>query len=354
MQTFRRASSSEMTRTLIIGDIHGCIDELKELVDRVGPDRVVSVGDMVDRGPDSPAVWRFFAEREDADAVLGNHEQKCLRWHRGELPPALSQRITRKQHGTEAAWAEACAWFASLPRWIELDDVLVVHGFWQPGLSVEEQHPSVITGTMSGEKRVDRLDRPWYELYDGDKPLVVGHAIYDEANPLVHEDRVFGLDAGCVHGLRLTGLVVPDFQLVSVPARADHWTAVKAEHPDLRFAGVAPVKLEWAAARKLLPILRGNPLGAAKAAELGRLLADADAAAVRLLTQVEAEHAAAEAKLEPGYDGSAYAQAIRGSRIARLLHVRRTQGFTREDLEAKWRRPAGLVAYVESALPTAA
>jgi len=335
---------------LIIGDVHGCYDELRALCDKVAPDRVISVGDMVDRGPASEAVWRFFAESERADAIVGNHEQKCLRWHRRELRPALSQRITRRQHG-EAAWGEACAWFATLPRWIELDDVLIVHGFWEPGRSVEEQHPAVITGTMSGAKRIERLGRPWYELYDGEKPLVVGHAIYDGPRPLVYEDRVFGIDTGCVHGQRLTGLVVPSFELVSVPARTDHWSALKAQHLDLRFVGVEPAKLEWAVARAILPLLLADPQAADRAAALERLLAEADEAAARLLAEVEAQHAAAEAALPAGYDARSYAAAIRGSRIAELLHRRRVRGFGPVELREKWRRPARLVAYVRSVLP---
>lgn len=338
-----------MERTLVIGDIHGCFEELRELLDRVGPDRVVSTGDMVDRGPNSEAVWRLFAEEEHASAIRGNHEQKCVRWHRGELRPALSQRITRKEHG-ETSWAEACAWFETLPRWIELDDALVVHGFWEPGRSVQEQHPTVITGTMSGAKRIERLGRPWYELYDGDKPLVVGHAIYDGANPLVHEDRVFGIDTGCVHGLRLTGLVLPSFELVSVPARADHWSAIRKQHPELRFAGAEPDKLDWETARAMLPVLLADPLAADRAESLAALLEEADLAVERLLAEVEEQHAAAEEALPAGYDARSYAGSIRGSRIADLLHRRRKLGFGEAELQAKWRRPADLVAYVRGAL----
>lgn len=339
-----------MLRTLIVGDIHGCYDELMALVDEACADRVVSVGDMVDRGPASEAVWRFFAETEGAVAILGNHEQKCMRWHHEGLRPALSQRITRKQHG-EQAWMQALGWFATLPRWLELDEVTVVHGFWEPGRAVHEQHPTVITGTLTGEKRVRRLARPWYELYDGPKPLVVGHAIYDGASPLIHDDRVYGIDTGCVHGLKLTGLVVPTFEIVQVDARADHWQAQRAAHPDLRFAGVDPDKLDWSTARQVLPQLGAHPHSVDKATHLTGLLADAEAAAERLLAAVEAEHRAAEAALPDDYDARSYARAIRGSRITELLHRRRTAGFDRAQLEARWSRPAQLLRYVRSVWP---
>jgi hypothetical protein len=66
--------------TIIIGDVHGCADELSELLGRVGPgagDQVVFVGDLVARGPDSPGVLRLVREL-GARAVRGNHEERLL------------------------------------------------------------------------------------------------------------------------------------------------------------------------------------------------------------------------------------------------------------------------------------
>jgi serine/threonine protein phosphatase 1 len=71
-------------------------------------------------------------------------------------------------------------------------------------------------------------ERPWYEFYEEDKPVVFGHAVVG-SEPLVLRDRVFGLDTGACHGMRLTGLLLPSFRLVSVPARADHWARVRQE-----------------------------------------------------------------------------------------------------------------------------
>ncbi len=342
-------------RALIIGDIHGCWDELRDLLDAAAltsEDRIISVGDMVDRGPASEQVWRFFAEHSQTDAIVGNHEQKCLRWHRGELRPALSQRITRRQHG-EAAWAEACAWFATLPRSLDVANVRVVHGFWQPGRSLEEQHPTVLTGTMSGAKRVAKLPRSWYELYDGDRPLVVGHAIYhDDGSPLIWRDRVYGVDTGCVHGMTLTGILVPEMRIVSVPSRGDHWRALRDDHADLRFAGMTPDRLEWDAARSVADALRiqGHDAAAEKAAEIDRMLADAAREEARLLAAVEAAHAAALAALPAGWtdlapseQGRLYARAIGATPLKSLLHRRRQTGAV--DLRGSWKRPAAFLRF---------
>jgi serine/threonine protein phosphatase 1 len=212
--------------TLVVGDIHGCYFELLDLLERAGlgdDEEVLAVGDVVDRGPDNRRVLDFFRQRPRASSILGNHERKHLRAARGELEPAPSQRITREQLGAD--YPACLAFLATFPRHRELPEALVVHGFWEPGVPLERQRDTVVIGTMSGEQHLTkRYDRPWYELYDGPTPLVVGHRDYrGDGQPLVHRDRVFAIDTGCVHGGRLTGLLLPQFRLVSVPARADHW-----------------------------------------------------------------------------------------------------------------------------------
>jgi serine/threonine protein phosphatase 1 len=218
---------------LVVGDIHGCYAELLDLVDLAGlgpGDEVLAVGDLVDRGPEAVEVFDFFRRRPGAGSVLGNHERKHLRWSRGELEPALSQRIARLLLGDQ--YPAFLAFAAALPLYRDLPEALVVHGFWEPGVPLERQRENVLAGTLSGEQYlVERYRQPWYELYDGTRPLVVGHRAYRrDGRPLVWRGRVFGLDTGCVHGGRLTGLVLPGFRLVSVPARADHWRAVKARY----------------------------------------------------------------------------------------------------------------------------
>jgi serine/threonine protein phosphatase 1 len=212
--------------TLVIGDIHGCYVELLDLLDRAGlgaDEDIVAVGDILDRGPAGPQVLDFFRQTPRASSILGNHERKHLRSARGELAPAASQKITRAQFG--AVYPDCLAFLATLPRHRELPEALIVHGFWEPGVPLERQRDTVLTGTLSGEDYLARhYARPWYELYDGAKPLIVGHRDYHrDGRPLVYRDRVFGLDTDCCRGGRLTGLLLPQFRLVSVPARADHW-----------------------------------------------------------------------------------------------------------------------------------
>jgi serine/threonine protein phosphatase 1 len=218
-------------QSLIIGDIHGCYDELQALLDKAGladGDEIISIGDLVDRGPDSPRVLDFFRATPHARAILGNHERKHLRSHRGETQPALSQLITRWQF--DERYTEALAYMATLPVYLDLPNALLVHGFFEPGLPITQQSENVIVGVLSGENYLKRrYDRVWYELYDGDKPLIVGHRNYNGYQPLVYRDRVYGIDTRCYEGGALTGLLLPGFRLISICSRKNYWAHLQQQ-----------------------------------------------------------------------------------------------------------------------------
>lgn len=221
---------------LIVGDIHGCHAEFLELLDRagVGPeDEIIAIGDIVDRGPDSRAVLDFFRQRPKASSILGNHERKHLRSARGEIEPAVSQAIVRRELGDD--YSEYLSFMETWPRHRVLPEAILVHGFWEPGVPLEQQRDNVVVGTMSGEQYLkEHYGWPWYEYYDGPLPLIVGHRHYrGDGEPLVWRDRVFALDTGCCYGFRLTGLVLPEFRFVTLPARANHWEATRRRYPDL-------------------------------------------------------------------------------------------------------------------------
>jgi serine/threonine protein phosphatase 1 len=223
---------------LIIGDIHACHAELLALLDRAGcsdDEVIVSVGDLVDRGPEPGAVLDFFRARPNRLAICGNHERKHIR-----NVLSYSQQVTREQLGER--YADDVAWMAKLPYHLETDDVRIVHFGHFPGVALDEVPEDVRAGTTSGEGRLRERygDRPWWELYDDAVPIVFGHAVFTP-EPLVVRDRVFGIDTGACHGHRLTGLLVPQMRLVSVPAREDHWKR-------MRTAWQAPVlrRLPWA------------------------------------------------------------------------------------------------------------
>jgi hypothetical protein len=217
-------------RTLVIGDIHGCYAELLELLEKTGPasdDKIIALGDIVDRGPETPQVLDFFQSKLNAASLLGNHERKHLRWYRGELHPALSQRISCQQIGP--GYIDAVAWMATLPLFLDLPKAILVHGYLEPGVPLEKQRGRVLTGTMGGESYLHaNYNRPWYELWDSNKPVIVGHLDYlRNGKPFVYQDRVFFIDTSCVHGGCLTGLMLPEFRFYSINSREDHWSRVR-------------------------------------------------------------------------------------------------------------------------------
>ena len=173
-----------MQKTLIIGDIHGCYIELQALLDKAGlgaGDAVIGIGDIVDRGPETPQVVDFFRTTTNARTIMGNHERKHMRAARHEVKLSISQQISQVQFGP--AYPKALEWMSDLALTIELEQAILVHGYFEPGIPLEKQNPSVVCGTMSGDHILrQRYDRPWYELYDADKPVIVGHFNYTGTN----------------------------------------------------------------------------------------------------------------------------------------------------------------------------
>jgi serine/threonine protein phosphatase 1 len=212
-------------RHIVIGDIHGCFAELQDLLAAVratDDDMIVSVGDLVDRGPESVEVLQFFRERPQSRvAICGNHERKHVR---GVF--SYGQEITKLQFG--ASYDEAVVWMRTLPYYLELDDAIVVHAGLVPGVPLTQQSEDVLCGSTSGEKKlVDATGRWWHERYVGEKPIIFGHHVVER--PLLRDGRIYGIDTGACHGQRLTAITLPGFQLHSVPARADHWTQIKRQ-----------------------------------------------------------------------------------------------------------------------------
>jgi hypothetical protein len=220
-------------QTLIVGDIHGCFDELQDLLAAAGlsdGDIILATGDIVDRGPGTQEVLQFFAAHPNARSLTGNHERKHIRSFAHEINPSQSQLIAREQIGD--SYPDWVAFMKTFPIYIQLPEAILVHAYFEPGIPLPDQQVPVLCGQMSGEFYLKKkYARPWYELYDGDKPIVVGHHdILFNGQVFIYRDRVFDLDTSCVHGRRLSGLLLPAFKIVSVPSRGDHWLRISREY----------------------------------------------------------------------------------------------------------------------------
>jgi hypothetical protein len=224
-------------RTLVVGDVHGCLRELQELLAaaQVGPgDEVVLLGDFVDRGPSSPAVFEFVRRTPNVRCVLGNHERKHLAIARGHRKPARSQEITIAQfHESGVDYSAFLRYVEDLPTFLVRHNRLLVHGFYEPGVPLELQRTEVLVGSRSAESYLNWQSAvPWYETYDGDYPIVVGHKRYaPNHSPFEYLGRVCGIDTDCARGGRLTGLWLPDSTFVQVAAHTNYWGLVAQTKP---------------------------------------------------------------------------------------------------------------------------
>ncbi|WP_103963143.1 metallophosphoesterase family protein [Nonomuraea solani] len=213
-----------MLRTVIVGDIHGCFDELLELLEKADlhpDDLLVSVGDLVDRGPAPGEVVGLFRERPNSVVVMGNHERKHVR---GIF--SYAQEITRLQLGDR--YAETVEWMRTLPYHFENEHVRVVHAALLPEIAPADQKEEILCGSTSGERELAALfpDSHWHDHYTDAKPVVFGHHVTGH-EPMIRDGRIFGLDTGACHGWNLTALSVPDFTIHQVRAHADHWSIAK-------------------------------------------------------------------------------------------------------------------------------
>lgn len=372
-------------RTLVIGDIHGCYFELQALLDEAGlgeDDRILAVGDIVDRGPDTPSVIEFFRGSPGAESLMGNHERKHVRSFRGELKPSRSQVITREQLGEEQ-YPAACEYFDNMPRFRELDEAIVVHAGLEPGVALGEQRESVLVGTMSGERYLERTyGRPWYELYDGAKPVIVGHLDYQkDGQPLVYRDRVWAIDTGCFAGGRLTAVLLPEFRLISVPSRRDYWSELRKRYAHLpaplephlarlweEFAGggLGDLKgMDWKTIEGVLEVADSEieiPSGVGERLdELQAILAGAEEDVLRLIDHVEGEHRRIMEPLlarHPDFEsmrsdeqGRVYSGYAGRTPLARFLHQARLGKLDEETLRQMLPTPREVARCVEELLP---
>jgi hypothetical protein len=210
--------------TVVIGDVHGCPDELQDLLRACGHtrgDRVVLVGDLVFKGPDSRGVLALVRELS-ALSVRGNHDQHALRM-RGLLAAGDDSVKPAKRALLETFDESDWALLEGLPFWHALPDhgALVVHAGLQPGVPIEDQDPEVLMNVRtlradgSPSKRGDD-GTLWGARWPGPELVLFGH---HAARGLQQHPFAIGLDTGCVYGGKLSACILPERKLVSVPAR---------------------------------------------------------------------------------------------------------------------------------------
>ena len=212
-------SDGYMGRTIVIGDIHGCFDELTDLLNLINlhkDDRVVAVGDLITKGEKNREVLDLFIDDERFSSVIGNHDRALRQYWRGE-----PVQLTKAQEATcaelEFNRERYSEYLRSLPYMIDLDSHLVVHAGVRPGVPLDRQMAVDLTELRTmGANPSRRKGIPWYAVYRGEKIALFGH--WPGSKPR-RGRRAIGLDTGCVYGGRLTAYLIESDEFVSVPAR---------------------------------------------------------------------------------------------------------------------------------------
>ncbi len=203
-------------KVFVIGDIHGCLSMLKRLIDKIPwdpkRDRLIFVGDYIDRGEDPKGVVDFILslkeESDNIECLLGNHEAMLLDYLRGRnrdlylfnggTVTLRSYSARRRSEEDPLIPEDHLEFFSNLKPYIELENYYIVHAGFRPGRRVEKQSLE---------------DMIWirYEFIDSDydfgKKVIFGHTPFNE--PLV-TDKKIGIDTGAVYGNKLTCIQLPD------------------------------------------------------------------------------------------------------------------------------------------------
>jgi protein phosphatase len=243
----------------IIGDVHGCYDELTELLGRLGYDvatsgdgtrsarhpegrKAVFVGDLVDRGPDIPGVLRLAMSMTAAGSALcvpGNHDMKLVRKLRGRdvrITHGLAESLEQLEREPAEFRQGVVTFLDKLVSHYVLDDgrLVVAHA----GLKEEMQgrgsgkvRDFALFGETTGE--TDEFGLPvrydWASEYRGRAMVVYGHTPVAEPEWV---NRTINVDTGCVFGGRLTALRYPERELVSVRAARMYYEPVRPLAPE--------------------------------------------------------------------------------------------------------------------------
>lgn len=215
-------------RTLIVGDVHGCADELDDLLALAGfqrGDRLILVGDMVAKGPDSAAVIGRVREL-GGTSVLGNHELPILAWDRAIRDDKTMPKIKDVHRQVALALSpDDHAWLGRLPYQLALPefDTVVVHAGFDPRVALSEQDIATMVNVRSIRENgtpTKKLEDgvPWATRWRGPTHVVFGHDAVRKAQ--IHPFAT-GLDTGCVYGGELSALELPSRKVLRVPARKE-------------------------------------------------------------------------------------------------------------------------------------
>jgi hypothetical protein len=216
-------STNNARRTIAIGDVHGCANEFQELLEKLHlrqGDRVIQLGDLINRGPDSHRSLEL-ARAYKIEAIIGNHELRILTAHEQNTPKILKDYdLETIQQLTKKDWE----YLKLLPNSIHdrASDTIFVHAGFVPDRPWQTQPLEVITQIQvvdkngNAAKRSDCADGlPWADTWEGEPFAVYGHTPRPK---VLKRPNSIGIDTGCVYGGHLTAYIIETQSIVQVRA----------------------------------------------------------------------------------------------------------------------------------------
>jgi serine/threonine protein phosphatase 1 len=206
---------NNLSNTYVIGDVHGCLFTLKQLIAKLPKDaKLIFVGDLIDKGNFSKEVVSFVMNA-GFQCILGNHESLMLEHIEGVLFNGETAKWSTKKHfggyktigdykDDTNTLKKHIAWMKTLPRYIEIDKFFITHAFALPYYKRRDSS-DVHVGLMSNRPSdFEEWGWDWEDGYeDYDVINIYGHAVVDEVNLSCNH---VGIDTGCVYGKNLTAL----------------------------------------------------------------------------------------------------------------------------------------------------
>ena len=206
-QLHKTLDVGEGTRAIIVGDVHGCLEELKMLLSVVNfnhtQDRLILVGDLVNKGPNSTGVISFMRELKDtAFAVRGNHDEAALKAYFS----LCGSPASAKYPWVSSMSTEDASYLAELPYTLSIPKfgAIIVHAGLDHRIETLEEQDINQMVTV----RKNRDGQPWASVYDGR----FGHCFFghDAKSGIQFMQHATGLDSGCVYGRALSAVVLSD------------------------------------------------------------------------------------------------------------------------------------------------
>ncbi|GIX42112.1 MAG: serine/threonine protein phosphatase [Leptospiraceae bacterium] len=200
-----------MKRTIFIGDVHGCLTELKKMIDKIKPtknDRIILLGDLINRGPDPVGVVRYVYENQ-FECIMGNHEYEYL----------LEYKDNKNYYKLYMELGDTLHhWIEKLPFYIDDKDFIAVHAGIAPDKPLKDTPPHILLfiRTWGGYSISSHEGIPWYKFYKGNKMVLYGHWA---RKGLTIRNNTLGLDSGCVYGKFLSSFILEEKRIIQIPSQ---------------------------------------------------------------------------------------------------------------------------------------